>query len=299
MPPTVVTQGEPCAAYADRPLLPAAATTTTSASAAPSNARSRVSRLAGPATDRLSTSTPSRRLGRPRSPGQRWHSRRRSGPERSSRPCRPRSALGARHRRTCRAPRRCRGPRRRRCRRRWTRPGCRGRCRRAGRGRSSCGRWRSRSRRRTTVPRRPSGCRSTRSSSSPSSQTPRKARGCAPRPGTPAKSGLSRPQAGVDDADHDTRAAAGAARRGAGGALVRTRRGRRQWADLVGLDQRDRRVGRQDLGLGGGQLDGVPVEGLGPAVDRLAGSHRGERRVLRGPQPGSGRRPGLGPRACR
>ena len=43
VPPTVVTQGLACAANARFPALPAAATTTTSASAAPSRARSTVS----------------------------------------------------------------------------------------------------------------------------------------------------------------------------------------------------------------------------------------------------------------
>ena len=101
-----------------------------------------------------------------------------------------------------------------------TRPGCRGRRRRAGRATSSCGRCRSRSRRRTSGRRRPSGCRSTRVQSAPSSQLPRKPRGGAPRPGTPANSGTLGPQAGVDDADHHSRAAAGASGRRPGHARV-------------------------------------------------------------------------------
>ena len=56
--PTVVTQGEECA-VPPTASPPAAATTTTSASAAPRSASSTVSRVEGPATDRLSTSTPS------------------------------------------------------------------------------------------------------------------------------------------------------------------------------------------------------------------------------------------------
>ena len=61
--PTVVTQGLACAANARFPAFPAAATTTTSASAAPSRARSTVSKPAGPPTLRLRTSTPSRVAG--------------------------------------------------------------------------------------------------------------------------------------------------------------------------------------------------------------------------------------------
>ena len=55
--PTVVTQGEACAAYADPAELPAAPMTTMSASAAPSSARWRVSMPSPPASARLSTST--------------------------------------------------------------------------------------------------------------------------------------------------------------------------------------------------------------------------------------------------
>ena len=61
VPPTEVTHGEAWAAYWRVPRLPDAATTTMSASAAPSRARSRVSTVAmpssGPSTERLSTST--------------------------------------------------------------------------------------------------------------------------------------------------------------------------------------------------------------------------------------------------
>ena len=59
VPPTEVTHGDGWAAYLARPPFPAAATTTMSCSAAPSSARSTVSTVDGPPTERFRTSTPS------------------------------------------------------------------------------------------------------------------------------------------------------------------------------------------------------------------------------------------------
>ena len=139
---------------------------------------------------------------------------------------------------------------------------------------------RRRSRRRTTARRRSCG----RTARRPSPARRRSCRGSAaargPRPRTSAKSGAVGPQAGVDHADHHAGAAATCGRRrrpspaGAGSPAASRR-------TAFALD-RDHAPGRRrGPGLGGVRAHGVAVEGGRPAVDRDAGADRGEGGVLR------------------
>ena len=205
--------------------------------------------------------------GRSRSPGRPSRSRRHRGPARSSRPCRRPAGPAGRRRRRSPGTHPCRAPTRRRCRRRWRRPGCRGRCRRAGRGRRRRARCPRRSRRRTTAHPRPCGCRCPAPTPRPPGRSPWKPRGCRPRPGTPANSGLSghRPESITPTTTPDPPRLRPTAVPGA-----------RRWvaARLRTAFSSTRATAGSAASwaaCGGVRVDGVPVQGVGPAVHRRGG----------------------------
>ena len=198
-----------------------------------------------------------------------------------STPCRPRSGPAAPSRRSAPAARRPPAPGRRRCRRRSRPSGCRGRRSRAGRGTRCCAGCPRRSRRRTTVRRRP--CVAVVGVPAVTGLAAAARSRAAPPSGTAAaNSGLSGPDAGVD------RRRRRCPRRPRPGTLqadappTRHARRRRAGRTSFGSTRATSRRPPGSIGLRGGQPTANPLSAVGPAVRRLRRAHAIQRaRILR------------------